>query len=165
MSRKARWVWPLALSLLVADCATKRAVESTLPVGEPRAVVGSVVRFTLSYNDAAAMGISLGGNSRILLTGLSFLALVVLGMLYHRTLPGERLRTIGVALVIGGAVGNLVDRLRSSTGVVDFIDVGLADVRFWTFNVADVGITVGALLLLLAFGKWGPSGRRGLSLT
>jgi signal peptidase II len=163
LSSKARWFWPLAISLLVADCATKRAVERSLPLGEPQPVVGSVVRFTLSYNDAAAMGISLGGNSRVLLTGLSVFALLVLGVLYHRTLPGERLRTVGVALVIGGAVGNLVDRLRSSIGVVDFIDVGVADVRFWTFNVADVGITVGALFLLLAFGHWGPRGRRGLS--
>jgi signal peptidase II len=62
---------------------------------------------------------------------------------------------IGVALVAGGALGNLVDRVRSSAGVVDFIDVGVADVRFWTFNVADVGISIGAILLMLALGRWG----------
>jgi signal peptidase II len=46
-------------------------------------------------------------------------------------------------------MGNLLDRLRSPLGVVDFIDVGIGDVRFWTFNVADVGVTVGAVLLAM----------------
>ena len=154
---KVRWFWPLAISLLVADCATKRMVEEHLAVGQPQPVVGEVVRLTLSYNNAAAMGISLGGHSRVLLTVLSVLALGVLVVLYHRTRPSERLRTIGVALVIGGAVGNLLDRLRSTTGVVDFIDVGVRNVRFWTFNLADVGITLGALCLLVALGRWRPS--------
>ena len=64
-----------------------------------------------------------------------------------RSLP---VRALGAALglITGGAVGNLADRLRSPRGVVDFIDMGLGDYRFWTFNVADVGVTVGAALLL-----------------
>jgi signal peptidase II len=160
---KARWFWPLAIALLVADCATKRAVESHLTLGEPRPLVGDVVRFTLSYNTNAAMGLQLGGDSRrLVLSALSFAALIVLGFLYHRTRPADRLRVIGVALVAGGALGNLVDRLRSSAGVVDFIDVGVRNVRFWTFNLADMGITIGAILLLLALGRWGGQGR-GLS--
>lgn len=153
MTSKARWFWPLVLALLVTDCATKRAVEHRLALGETRPVIGQVVRFTLSYNANAAMGLPVGGDSgRMVLSGLSILALVVLGLLYHRTRPTERLRIIGVALVAGGALGNLVDRIRSSAGVVDFIDVGIADVRFWTFNVADLGITLGAVVLLLALG-------------
>jgi signal peptidase II len=156
VSRKARWFWPLALALLVADCASKRAVESHLTVGEPRPLVGDVVRFTLSYNTNAAMGFQLGGDARrLVLSMLTIAALVVLGALYHRTRPSDRARVIGVALVAGGALGNLLDRLRSSAGVVDFIDVGVKNVRFWTFNVADMGITIGAVLLLLALGRWG----------
>jgi len=162
VTSKARWFWPLALALLFTDCATKRAVEHRLAVGETRPVVGQVVRFTLSYNRNAATGIPVGGNSsRLVLSALTALALVVLGVLYHRTQPSERLRLIGVALVAGGALGNLVDRIRSSAGVVDFIDVGIANVRFWTFNVADMGITAGAVLLLLALG-WNTHSR-GLS--
>lgn len=166
MTRKARWFWPLAIALVVADCASKRVVESHLSVGRPQPLVGEVVRFTLSYNTNAAMGLQLGGDSRrLVLSALSVAALVVLGFLYHRTRPSERLRVIGVALVAGGALGNLVDRLRSSAGVVDFIDVGVSHVRFWTFNIADMGITIGAVLLLLALGRWGGGGaeRRGLS--
>ena len=154
MTRKGRWFWPLVLALLVADCASKRVVESRLSVGEPHRLVGDVVRFTLSYNTNAAMGIEVGGaDQRLVLALLTLAALGVLAYLYDRTDPSERLRVIGVALVTGGAVGNLVDRLRSSAGVVDFIDVGIRNVRFWTFNVADIGITLGALLLLLALGR------------
>jgi len=160
MTSKTRWFWPLAIALLLTDCATKRAVESRLDVGVPRPVVGETVRFTLSYNRDAAMGIPVGGDSRrLVLSALSVAALIVLGVLYHRTRPADRLRVIGVALVAGGALGNLVDRVRSSAGVVDFIDVGVANVRFWTFNVADMGITIGAILLMLTLGRWGGAAR------
>ena len=158
MTPKARWFWPLALALLVADCASKRAVESHLPVGEPQPVVGEVVRLTLSYNTDAAMGLQVAGQgsgARYLLAALSMAALIVLGVLYRHTGQGDRRRAIGVALVVGGAIGNLLDRLRSAAGVVDFIDLGVADVRFWTFNIADVGITAGALVLLFTLGRLG----------
>jgi signal peptidase II len=159
LSRKARWFWPLVLSLFVADCATKRAAERSLTVGAPEPVVGEVVRLTLSYNREAAMG--LGPDSRVVLVSLSLAALLALTLIYRRTPAGDRRRAIGVALVMGGALGNLLDRLRSSSGVVDFIDLGLGSLRFWTFNIADVGITAGAVLLMVVFGRWGP--RRGLS--
>jgi signal peptidase II len=153
MIGKARVFWPFVLALLITDCATKRAVEHRLPLGDPQPVVGDVVRFTLSYNTNAAMGLQVGGDSRrLVLSVLTIAALIVLGFLYHRTRSSERLRVIGVALVAGGALGNLIDRLRSSAGVVDFIDVGVRNVRFWTFNVADMGITAGAILLLIALG-------------
>jgi signal peptidase II len=160
MTSKARWFWPLAIALLVADCATKRVAERRLDLGVPRPVVGETVRFTLSYNTKAAMGFQLGGDSRrLVLSALSVAALIVLGVLYHRTRPTDRLRVIGVALVAGGALGNLVDRVRSAAGVVDFIDVGVRDLRFWTFNVADMGITIGAILLMLALSRWGGAPR------
>jgi len=151
VTAKARWFWPLVIALFLTDCATKRAVEHRLTVGQSRAVMGEVVRFTLSYNTNAVMGLPLGGDSsRLVLSALTIAALVVLGLLYHRAQPSERLQVVGIALVAGGAVGNLLDRIRSSAGVVDFIDVGVANVRFWTFNVADMGITAGAVLLFLA---------------
>lgn len=161
LSQKARLFWPLVLSLFVADCATKRAAERSLSVGAPQPVVGEVVRFTLSYNREAAMG--LGPDSRIVLVSLSLTALLALALIYRRTPSADRRRAVGVALVMGGALGNLLDRLRSSSGVVDFIDLGLGSVRFWTFNIADVGITAGAVLLMIVFGRWNREPRRGLS--
>jgi len=160
VTSKARWFWPLAIALLVADCATKRVMESRLELGVPQPVVGETVRFTLSYNTNAAMGFQVGGDKRrLVLSVMTVTALIVLGVLYHRTRPADRLRVIGVALVAGGALGNLIDRVRSSAGVVDFIDVGVSNVRFWTFNVADMGITIGAILLMLALGRWGGAAR------
>jgi len=135
-------------------------VESRLELGVPQPVVGETVRFTLSYNTNAAMGFQVGGDKRrLVLSVMTVTALIVLGVLYHRTRPADRLRVIGVALVAGGALGNLIDRVRSSAGVVDFIDVGVSNVRFWTFNVADMGITIGAILLMLALGRWGGAAR------
>ena len=90
-----------------------------------------------------------------MLARLSIAAQLVLGVLYRKKGQSDRRRAVGVALVVGGAIGNLVDRLRSGAGVVDFIDLGVADVRFWTFNIADVGITLGALVLLFTMGRFG----------
>ena len=53
-------------------------------------------------------------------------------------------------VVVGGAIGNLLDRIRLRDGVVDFIDIGFGDVRFWTFNVADTAVTIGAGCLVIA---------------
>jgi len=84
---------------------------------------------------------------------LAVAALVVLACLYRRLPSGARLATAGLALVAAGALGNALDRLRSARGVVDFIDVGIGGSRFWTFNVADMAITVGAVFLAVALSR------------
>ncbi len=110
-----------------------------------------MVRFTLAYNPGAAFSMSLGPYSRLIFGAFAVIALVVLWRLYRMTgagaRPGDRLRIAALGLAFGGAAGNLIDRFRSPQGVVDFIDIGLGDVRFWTFNVADSAVTVGALVL------------------
>jgi signal peptidase II len=151
LTPKARRFWPLFLLVLLTDCATKRAAETHLvPAHVPHEFLGELVRLTLAYNPGAAMSLSLGEHSRLGFSLLAFAALLVLGHVYHRTSPGDRLAAAGLALIASGALGNLLDRLRSPRGVVDFIDVGFGDLRFWTFNVADVGITCGAVLLIVA---------------
>jgi signal peptidase II len=102
------------------------------------------------------MGLFLGAYSRVGLAVVAVVALAVLGTLYRRSPSGDPWRAAALALVAGGAVGNLLDRLRSARGVVDFIDVGIGDVRFWTFNMADLGITCGALLLALLLAQQQP---------
>jgi signal peptidase II len=147
---KAKAFWSLLAVLVLADCSTKRlAVEHLSPPYVPHEVVGDWFRFTLAYNRGAAMGLFLGTYSRITLALVAFAALAVLGTLYRRSPSTDAWRAAALALVAGGAVGNLLDRLRSPRGVVDFIDVGIGDIRFWTFNMADIGITCGALLLAL----------------
>lgn len=148
--RKARLFWPLLLTLVLADCGSKRIIEETLPPHTPHEVLGDVVRFTLGYNAGAAFGLHVGPASRAVFTILTFLALIALGVLYRATSPERRVEVAALALVAGGAIGNLIDRMRAGQ-VVDFIDVGFGSARFWTFNIADAGITVGAVLLALAF--------------
>lgn len=148
---KARRFWPLFALVLLTDCATKRAAELHLvPAQVPHEFFGEVVRLTLAYNPGAAMSLSLGAHSRVGFSLLAVAALLVMAHLYRRTAPGDRQAAAGLALIAAGAVGNLIDRLRSARGVVDFIDVGLGGWRFYTFNVADMAILVGAVVLVLA---------------
>jgi len=88
----------------------------------------------------------------------ALLALFVLGHLYVRTPATARVRAAALGLVVGGAIGNLANRLLSPHGVTDFIDVGVGSWRFWTFNIADAGITLGAALLLLVLSRGKPLG-------
>jgi signal peptidase II len=116
----------------------------------PHPILGDVVRFTLAFNPDSAMGLLRGPIARVALGLLGLLILAFLAQVYRRTASAARLRTAALALVVGGAAGNLLSRLSSSRGVTDFIDIGWGSVRFYTFNVADLGITIGAGLLLLA---------------
>ena len=76
--------------------------------------------------------------------------MVVLLFWYRSTPVSDRLRLVAIASVTGGALGNLIDRVRSERGVVDFLDIGFGTVRWPVFNVADIAVTTGALLLALS---------------
>ena len=140
--------WGVTAGVLFADAFTKIvAVDRLVPAYLPRPVVGDGVRLTLVYNPGAAFGLHFGSQSRWIFVGLTVVALLVLARLYLDTPLAHRARTLALALVSGGAVGNLLDRLRSGRGVVDFIDVGVGAWRWPTFNVADMAVSSGALLL------------------
>jgi signal peptidase II len=154
LTRRAKAFWPLLLLLVFTDCTTKRLAEQHLaPEHIPHPVVGEVVRFTLAYNRGAAFGVSLGDYSRVGFTALAVGVLIALASVYRSTAAHDRVQAVALALVAGGAIGNVLDRLRSPggvyRGVVDFIDIGYGGWRFWTFNLADVGVTCGAILLAL----------------
>jgi signal peptidase II len=140
--------WPILFVVAVVDVITKGVAERLLlPRGIPHEVLGNTLRFTLVYNPGAAFGLNLGPQSRWIFAGLTLVALVILGRLYRTTRVGDTARTVALALVCAGAIGNLLDRVRSFFGVVDFIDVGVGDARWPTFNVADMAVSVGAGLL------------------
>jgi signal peptidase II len=148
IASKAYIFWPTLVTVYAVDFLTKRLVEAYVrPAYVPHRVFGDFVRLTLAYNKDAAMGLSLGGYSRIGFTLTAAAVLVVLGVLYRRTPHEARASVFALALITAGALGNLTDRLMSSLGVVDFIDVGIGSLRFYTFNVADAAVTCGALLL------------------
>jgi signal peptidase II len=145
---KLRAFLPVFAGVFLSDCVSKRvAVDRLSPPYVPHDVVGDVVRFTLAYNVKAAMGLSAGSASRWILALIATAMLVAVAVWLRRTTAKDPVLFSGVALVAGGALGNLVDRLRWDRGVVDFIDIGFGDTRFWIFNVADVAITLGAVLL------------------
>ncbi|MDQ6716820.1 MAG: signal peptidase II [Gemmatimonadota bacterium] len=149
-NRKTRVFWPVFLLLLLVDCSSKELIVGKLgDANVPHSVIGDAVKFTLSYNPDAAMGISLGAYSRIGFAVAALLAIAVLAPFYRKTPPQHTARIVALALVCGGAAGNLLDRLRSPRGVVDFIDVGIGAHRFYVFNVADVGVTFGAVILAI----------------
>ena len=153
-SPRARVFWPILTSLLIADCTTKQLAETYLaPEHTPHEVAGSVVRLTLAHNSGAAMSLSLGRYSRIGFSLAALLALFVLVRLYLATPAHARRRAAALALLVGGAVGNLLNRVLSPRGVTDFIDIGVQSWRFWTFNLADAGITIGAALLLVVLSR------------
>jgi signal peptidase II len=143
--------WGIVLGVTALDAFTKAlAVQHLAPRHIPHPILGDVVRFTLAYNPGAAFGMHLGPASRWIFAGLSILIVAVLLRATADLTRHSRLAAIGVPIVIGGALGNLLDRIRFRDGVVDFIDIGVGDVRFWTFNVADTAVTIGAVCLVLA---------------
>ncbi len=145
-----RLFWSTAAAVVVADVVTKLLAEAMLARHLPVSVLGDYVQLRLVYNQCAAFGLCLGEYSRWIFFGLALAALVVLGSMVRAARPGDRFRLLALALVCAGALGNVIDRIRSSLGVVDFVDVGIGALRWPTFNVADSAITVGAVTLAVS---------------
>ena len=121
-----RVFWPLASVVVLADCATKRVVEATVPLhATPKPFLADLVRVTLAYNPGAAFSTQFGPNQRWVLIGIAVAMLVALAWWYRPAARTGRMAIVGLALVAGGAVGNLLDRVLSDRGVVDFLDVGV----------------------------------------
>lgn len=138
--------WSIALGVVVLDQITKRLAVAALSE-RPASVIGEWLVLRLVFNPGAAFGIHVGEHSRWVFMLLAMIALVVLGSMVRRTQPEQWFRLTALALVCGGAVGNLVDRVRSSDGVVDFIDVYIGPLHWPTFNVADMAVSCGAVAL------------------
>ncbi len=130
------------LAVLAADLLTKHLVTSGLWRGE---YLGGLLRITRVDNPGAAFGLFAGARGAFVAVKLAAL-LVILGVLGR----GQARRfVLPLALVFGGALGNLSDRLRGSGHVIDFIDLSLAGKHWYVFNVADAAISIGALLIVL----------------
>jgi signal peptidase II len=141
------------LLVVAVDFFTKSLASQLNRDAVPRDLYGDWLRLTLVYNKGAAFGLYVGEHSRWIFMVLTIIALVILARLYTATRRGDLIRSISLALVCGGAVGNLIDRIMSADGVIDFIDIGVGDSRWPTFNVADMAVSVGAFLL--AWVLWG----------
>jgi signal peptidase II len=141
------------------DFVTKQVAVATLSRGAVP-VLGNWLVLRLVYNPGAAFGIHVGEHSRWVFTGLALVALVVLGAMVRQTRGDQWFRLTALALVCGGAVGNLGDRLRSGRGVVDFIDVWIGSFHWPTFNVADMAVSCGAVALAIVLWNEGRESER-----
>jgi signal peptidase II len=137
--------WARTLPVMPADCSTADLAAHRCR-GVPQPVISGFWDWELAMNDGAAFS-SLRG-SQILLTLLACGALVFLCVLARRTKPEQRLQRVAYAMIAGGALGNLVDRVREGA-VVDFVRWKLGDMHWPIFNVADVALVIGVALLVL----------------
>lgn len=141
----------LSLLVLVADQWSKWMVERHLPLHQPKEVIPGFLNFTHVQNTGVAFGMfAANGSSRgtLILTALGIVALVVVGIYFWRTSNQDRLMLSSLALILGGAVGNLMDRIATGS-VTDFIDAYVGTYHWHTFNVADSAITIGICLMAL----------------
>ena len=143
------WVWiGVAALVLLADQFTKVLIVSTYQLGEGFAVT-SFFNIVRVHNEGAAFSFlaSAGGWQRWFFTGLGLVATSVMVWMLKQH-PSQKLFGFAIACILGGAIGNVIDRVLYGY-VVDFLDFYYAGIHFPAFNVADSGITIGAMSLIL----------------
>lgn len=153
-----RVFWTTVVAVVVFDLITKLVAEATLLPTPGVPVIGEWVQLRLVHNEGAAFGLHVGPYSRWIFLGIALLAVFVLERMSRAGQAGDRFRQLALGLVCGGAAGNLVDRIRSARGVVDFLDVGLGQLRWPTFNIADIAVSCGAIALAISL--WREDARR-----
>ncbi|HKJ87984.1 MAG TPA: signal peptidase II [Gammaproteobacteria bacterium] len=144
------WPWLLAAVILVSDQVTKYLVQTILSTGQGIVLIPGLLNLVHAQNKGVAFGVlaAAGGWQVPLLAVLTSLVILGLGIWLFRLGRQDFGTRLALAMILGGAVGNLVDRVRLGY-VVDFIDVHWKAVYHYpAFNVADSGITLGALVLV-----------------
>jgi signal peptidase II len=143
----------LCAAVIVVDQVTKALVRSTLAPFESRSIIPGLLDFIHVQNAGVAFGILNESPMNhqlkaILTTALAGLALLGIGFYARQVHHHERMARFGLSLILGGALGNLIDRVRMGY-VLDYVDVYWRGWHFWAFNVADASITIGAVLVFL----------------
>jgi signal peptidase II len=139
-----------ALAVLAIDQMTKILARGELELHHPEEIIGSFLRFTLAWNQGAAFSMPWGGP--LFLTVITAAAAVMVSIFIWKSGKRSPLFLAGLGAILGGALGNLLDRFMYGK-VVDFIDIGFTGWRWPTFNVADIAITIGGILLVILYKK------------
>ncbi len=151
MKRLSAATFVLAGAIVALDQATKALVRAYVPLHESRSIIAGFLDLTHVQNSGAAFGIlnavSFPHKAGVIAL-ISTIALVSIAVFAAGLSPNQRLARFGLALILGGAAGNLIDRLTAGV-VVDFVDVYWRQYHFWAFNVADSAITVGVIGMML----------------
>jgi len=148
VKRSLAWLFGIAGAVLALDMGTKRWASETLAGSPPVPVIGELVRFTYTRNSGVASGIGAGIPFPYYLFSIAAVIAILYLFLSRRVTGSARLRSL--ALILGGAVGNLVDRLRTGD-VVDFIEIGWNRWHWPVFNVADSAVSIGVVLFALSW--------------
>jgi signal peptidase II len=146
---RAGLYWRLVILIVLADQLTKALIRGAIPQYDSVNVIPGLLDFTHVRNEGVAFGLLSNLNLPLmpyLTAALAILALVGIAYYARHVRADERLARLGLSLILGGAIGNLIDRFRQSY-VLDFVDVYWGDWHFWAFNVADASITIGAILV------------------
>jgi signal peptidase II len=146
-----RLEWVLVIALVVSDQVTKAMVRRALDLHESITIVPDVLALTRVHNTGAAFGMFNAMDfpaKAMVLTVVATLALAGVAW-YAMSIPfRDRLARLGVACILGGAIGNLIDRATAGY-VLDFVDASWQGWHFWAFNVADAAISIGVVLMIL----------------
>jgi signal peptidase II len=147
--RRARLFWWLTLAIIAADQFAKALVRGAVSPFETRPIIPGVIDVVHVRNEGVAFGLFNTTNLQnkwIYTTGLALAALAGVSYFARHLRPEERLARVGLSMILGGAFGNLIDRVRYGY-VLDFIDTYWRGWHFWAFNVADACITFGAIFV------------------
>ena len=150
----------LAGIVVLVDQATKALVRARLPLHDSVAVIPGLLEFTHVRNTGAAFGILNAAEfpyKAAVIALVATIALASIAIYTARLSPHQRLARLGLALILGGAAGNHIDRVTAGF-VLDFVDFHWGDYHFWAFNVADAAITVGVVGMLLDMIRAGDGG-------
>ena len=145
----------IALVVIVVDQLTKFAATAALAQGPVEVL--PFLNFALVHNTGAAFGFlsTAGGWQKFFFIGIAALATAVIIVMLRKTPRQDWFMQLSLSLILGGALGNLVDRLIHGH-VIDFIDFYISTWHFWTFNVADAAISIGAVMLVMDAFNWHP---------
>ncbi len=135
----------LAVTVVALDQLTKAWLVGLLDPGEGQAVIGDLLRIVHGQNDGAIFGLF---RDQAMLFGIVSIGVAGLLIWYHASSGRSVLTSMALGLLLGGAIGNMIDRLRLGY-VIDWVDAGIGDRRFYTFNVADSAVSAAVVLLVL----------------
>lgn len=153
--RTALIVSSVVVIVALTDAATKAWAEQALRLNEPLRVLGDFVRLRLGYNTGTAFGLFVDSGPIVpVLTGLVTVGIAAWLIAAVRRREPLTAQLLAIALVLGGAIGNVVDRLPDGR-VTDFLDIGVDSLRWPSFNIADASIVVGVLSLVVLGGLRG----------
>ena len=140
-------IFGLIVIIVALDQWSKWAIKTSFQLYESKPVIQDIFHFTYVTNDGMAFGLSFPGGKHILLVMTILLTGFIVGFLWKEK-DGHPLVKYGLALILSGAIGNLIDRLLYGK-VVDFLDVMIGNFHWYIFNVADSAVTVGMVLFII----------------